>query len=400
MLASPGPNADLSHDLPTREAFQRLASRPTDDEQFEASKILSHTDRIGAWLSGDVPAPVTLELDVTLACNDRCPRCVHGFALGNRHLELRKIAEIVSEASQLGVRGLTLTGGGDPTSHPDFERVVNLVGGAELSAGMFTNGGLIDSKALAREMVAAFEWIRVSVDSGSEVSFRRVRGRRGYEDRLRSLHRLAIARQEVSTSCELGVSFLTWTDVAPDIIPLTGQIKELGFDYVQFKPMIQWSSDSHHLSTIAPQAGVFEAIEEALSLQDDSFRVLLSTKKYASDIENAPRTFSSFHCGWFVLPVALSIRSDRPALYLDCSAKYLNKWLVAEFDSLQEVVMSSARRRSIESTSSEVYCVAGEKHAAYNAHLERLLTLNSRRPLRVDEIAGEAPSSVKHANSL
>src|SRR5260221_14130153 len=105
------------------DTYRRLRQGAPRDAQFDASKLLWHTEALNSWLKGSLVSPVTLELDVSLVCNDRCPTCVHGFAHGGRFLSMQHIAEILAEASDLGVRGLTLSGGGEPLGHPDIGRI-------------------------------------------------------------------------------------------------------------------------------------------------------------------------------------------------------------------------------------------------------------------------------------
>lgn len=262
------------------ETYLRLREPLAAKTQFDASKLLWHSEALRAWLDGSLAIPVTLELDVSLACNDLCPNCVHRFARGNRFLSTEQVGTLLVEASQLGVRGLTLSGGGEPLCHPEVGRILRLIRGVPLAAGLITNGGLIETSELAEDLVSTFEWIRVSLDSGSEGQFRLVRGVEGFEKRLGCLRRLAQAGKAGPVSrCELGVSFLTSSASACDIVSAAKAVRDLGFDYIQFKPMIRWSRAQHHLSSMCDQDGVFEAIEEARCLEGSGFRVLISGKK-------------------------------------------------------------------------------------------------------------------------
>jgi MoaA/NifB/PqqE/SkfB family radical SAM enzyme len=382
--------------------LRSLLAMGRDDAQFEAGKILHHADRLHDWLNGHSVAPITLELDITLSCNDRCPRCVHKFALRERHLSLLSIRRILADAVTLQVLGVTLTGGGDPLRHPEFSDVMGIMQDMPIPAGMFTNGGLITDSCKAENMVRSFQWIRVSLDSASESTFRQVRGRKGLGERLACLARLPEARRTVGSTCELGVSFLTSHMVAADIVEAARVVRSLGFDYIQFKPMIDWTNDAHHLSTSLDQKDVFQAIEEAVALENSCFRVLCSMKKYCADILQQKRHYSEFHSAWFVLAVAPSLNasSDRPALYLDCSSKYLDRWKIAEFESLEQAVTSTHRREFIQRTSSKVYCVPPEKHAAYNHLLEGLRERHQAIPWSLSELRQLSPSAVKHEYSL
>lgn len=380
----------------------KLVAMNRDDAQFDVQKIFRHADRLHDWLTGQYVAPITLELDITLSCNDRCPRCVHKFALQERHLSLAAISNILAEAADLQIRGVTLTGGGDPLSHPEFSDVMKIVQGSPISAGLFTNGGLITTDCRAEELVRSFQWIRVSLDSASEGTFRRIRGGQGFGERLACLARLPEARRAVGATCELGVSFLTSHMVAADIVDATRFVKSLGFDYIQFKPMIRWARNEHHLSASLDQRDVFQAIKEAVELENPHFRVLYSSKKYCADIFHEKRYYSAFHSAWFVVAVGPSLNSfsGRAAIYLDCSSKYLDRWKIVEFESLEEALKSTHRREFIQRTSSQVYCVPPEKHAAYNTLLEQVKERNKTTPWTLPELRQLAPATLKHESWL
>lgn len=384
------------------EGYSLLRKQSADDAQFEAAKLLVHTSALHAWLCGVPLAPVTLELDVSLACNDRCPRCVHAFAHSKRFLRLDDIDSILSEATELGVKGLTLSGGGEPLCHPAIREILTRIRERPLAAGLISNGGLVHSERFAEDLVTTFQWIRISLDAASERQFRFVRGVRGIDKRIDCLSRLAEARRVLGTPCELGVSFLTSASVVNDIPTVAELARDLGFDYVQFKPKISWSQDQHHRSSGLSQAGVFETIQHALSFESDGFRVLISGKKYAPEALRQEVTYSKFHSAWFIAAVGPSVSGldVRPTLYLDCSAKYLPRWAIGEFDSLTDILGSEARRNMIARTSSKQYCIPPEKHVAYNMQLEALVARHERAPFSESELQALAPPEAKHIFSL
>lgn len=383
--------------------FLSLKRELADNQQFEGAKIFAHTDSVLRWLLRESVTPITLELDLTLACNDTCPRCTYGFAHQGRFLEVDHIRRILDDASELGIRGLTLTGGGDPLKHPETLEVFNLIKQYEFSAGLFTNGGLIQNEVLAEALVSSFDWIRVSLDAASESNFCKVRGHAGYQQRLECLSLLSKARATKATDkCEIGISFLTSSETAHDIVKAAVTAKEIGYDYIQFKPMIEWTKANHHLSTSLEQRTVFTEIQKALDLQDASFRVLFSREKYESEVLDITRCYSAFHCAWFVISVGPNTtgREVTPTLYLDCSSKYIREWTIGEFSKLSDILESSRRKELISRTTSSVFCVPSEKHAVYNHLLEKVMRNHTMRPYTTEEILKLAPASTKHPYSL
>ena len=370
--------------------------------QFEPTKLFFHADRVLAWLEGETPAPITLELDLTLSCNDRCPFCPHGFAHQKRHLSTDHIRRVLEDAARVGIRGLTITGGGEPMMHPAFQEVMRLIRLHSFSAGIITNGGIVNA-SLADEMVATFKWIRVSLDAATETTFERVRGHRGLQHRLAHLALLTEAKRKSEHSdCELGTSFLTSSDVASELVEAASLSRTLGFDYIQFKPMVRWLGINKHRSPLMGQSGVVHAMEAASEFQNKDFQVLLTKHRYEADFYCLDRSYSALHSAWFVASVGPNMLGEQvvPTLYLDCSSKYVPRWTIGEFESLETILQSDRRKQVIASASSDTYCIPSEKHAVYSALLDSVLRGHRDQPLSMGEIRALSPQVVKHSFSL
>jgi hypothetical protein len=370
--------------------------------QFEPTKFFLHADRIRDWLEGKMPMPITLELDLTLSCNDKCPFCPHAFAHQGRYLDLDSIRRVLDDAARLGIRGLTITGGGEPLMHPQVLDILRLIRAYPFSAGIITNAGRVNAE-LADELVATFNWIRVSLDAATEESFQRVRGRRGMAHRMERISLLVDAkRRRQRNDCEIGSSFLTCSEVAGEIVEAAYLSRAIGFDYIQFKPMVRWLGINKHRSPLMSQDGVVPALETATKLQGETFKVLITRHRYEAELSGVPRSYSAFHCAWFIVAVGPNTSGEKalPTLYLDCSTKYVPQWTIGEFDSLEDILRSDRRRQIIASASSDSYCIQSEKHAVYNTLLDSVLRRYRQRPLSFSEIRSLSQLDVKHPCSL
>jgi MoaA/NifB/PqqE/SkfB family radical SAM enzyme len=370
--------------------------------QFRPHKLFANTAWVQRFLNRESQPPITLELDPTLSCNDKCPFCVHGWALQGRELSVSQIDRILGEAEALGIPGLTITGGGDPLMHTRIFDVLDCIRGRKFESGLYTNGGPLQRPGLAEAVVSAFTWIRISIDSGSEENFRIIRGHGGYQKRMQCLEKLAEARRKTGSRAMIGASFLTSERVANDIVQATRDVKNAGLDYIQFKPMIKWNlATHHHRSPSMNQKGVFQAIHDASQLASDTFRVIGSPTKYEAEALGEPRVYSQYHAGWVVAAVAPNLKGEiMPTLYLECSVKYQERWAMGEFSSLSGILASRERERMIRETSSDVYCVFPEKGATYSHMLDAVLRRHEQRPLSAEEIGVLAPEVVEHPFSL
>lgn len=92
--------------------------------------------------------PLTVELDINSNCNYYCSYCrnnaVYGFQNISSDLSTTKIFELISECAEHHAFKIIISGG-EPTIHPDFNRIVEYIHSKALAWSLITNGSLVDS---------------------------------------------------------------------------------------------------------------------------------------------------------------------------------------------------------------------------------------------------------------
>jgi SynChlorMet cassette radical SAM/SPASM protein ScmF len=147
-----------------------------------------------------VPSLRSFYLYMTTGCNLACRHCwitptfVHGEPDPGDCVDVGLLREAVAEAKPLGLRHVKLTGG-EPTLHPQFVEIVDLLTAEGLRLDMETNGTLIDAD-LARHLKGETNlwFVSVSIDGAcaeTHDSFRGVDG--AFEAALRGIDHLVDA---------------------------------------------------------------------------------------------------------------------------------------------------------------------------------------------------------------
>jgi MoaA/NifB/PqqE/SkfB family radical SAM enzyme len=221
-------------------------------------KVFAHLDRLEAWRRGERPAPVTVEIDLTNVCSLGCLYChfrhthVAGpwankaakpidYADTGRLADTERFCAIFRELKAAGAEGVVFTGGGEPTLHPDFDRLVSEAHAAGLQLGMYTLGGHI-SEARAQLLKTIFTWVVVSLDAADATTYsaeKHVPTFR-FDDACSGVKRLA------GGACTVGVSFLLHADNWQQSETMLALSRELGASYTTFRPTIL--TDDAHLS--------------------------------------------------------------------------------------------------------------------------------------------------------
>ncbi len=315
-----------------------------DVRQFSSDKILKHLDRVNDWLKGENPFPVTVELDMTNACNHRCSECVVSYfrVADNSHLTCKLARDIIRQLAKCKIRGLIFTGGGEPLCNPHTLEIVEFAKSQGLDPGFITNGSLLN-KDSSRVLLKNCTWIRVSLDAGSPEVFARSHGMNGNEfykivDKIQDLIKF---KKEMKSRCTIGVGFLTCDYTVRDMLKATLLTKKLGVDYLQFRPMQihRGGKFGYHWTDVQDE------LTKCLKHSGNGFQVLYSKHKYemAQDPEFG-RYYRKCYGQQFATVISASAK-----MYVCCHTRGYEKYCIGDLTkkSFKEIWNSEKRKRII-----------------------------------------------------
>ncbi len=243
-------------------------------------------------------APVSINLDLTTACNYRCDHCIDWDILntGVKHNE-DELRDSLRNLAERGMRSVILIGGGEPTVYPRFVEMVRfLKQDLGQQVAVVSNGGRNDRILEAAEYFTSGDWVRLSLDSGTDETFQAMH-----------LPRQPITLDEIcqwvpkikdrNPNFQMGFSFIvTWRGAARDDVKIVENIHELviaakrakryRFDYMSVKPFLMRQEDNgaeimepgraeEELASVT--ARIKAAIAEAKKLEDGNFKIVEST---------------------------------------------------------------------------------------------------------------------------
>ena len=261
-----------------------------------AAKLGAFPEQLERWRSDAPLSPVTVEIQPTEQCNHRCPACQGHFPLSRSeaqracswgsHLNLAKLESVWESPPS----GIVLSGNtGDPLPHPQIEQLLVDLRQRNLPTVLITNGEAMTPE-VAEQALATCRGIRVSLDAHDAESFARAHGRRA-DSWARVLEAIATvvstrARLKLHSRCRVGVGYLTKEATRTGMVTATLLARELGVDYIQFRPYHFQSHD------------VRREIAECRKAENGSFRVLASDQKY-DQFQDQTRTYGRCHGAWF-----------------------------------------------------------------------------------------------------
>ncbi|MFN8292726.1 MAG: radical SAM protein [Chitinophagales bacterium] len=244
---------------------------------FSGDKILWHLEALEALKNGKVPAPISVELDLTNVCNLDCPYCTNASyrKTCEEFLAPETAEKVIRELSAMGVKSITFTGGGEPTMYLQLEKMLRLAKSLGLDVALITNGLRTFS---AEAILETCTWVRFSVDAFDRESYLQSKKVDGFTKVCRNITALTEAKKQSNSNCTIGIGILSESIGSGMFAKTTEILKPLGADYIQFRPMTFLNSDKRSEAHVLQWS---EAdYKNAKAMETDSFKVFISAAKY------------------------------------------------------------------------------------------------------------------------
>lgn len=216
-----------------------------------SSKLSGFVDR----LTGD-KRPITADVFLTDYCNNKCGYCRYNNRSGE-YMKADTFSAILDRLLALGVKGVILTGGGEPTINPDFDIIRRDLERRGIPYGVNTN--------FNKFVYCVPVFLKVSIDAGTADEYRKMRGVDRLEVVLNNIRRYAEYIRHIGAKTRIGVQCVTTS--MEQVTAFYEKVKNLYVDYIQFRPIEQKGEPKDY-------SGIVAAVEK---LQNDQ-RVYKSFK--------------------------------------------------------------------------------------------------------------------------
>lgn len=198
---------------------------------FNQSKVLSHYKEFNEINNSKIIRPIMCEIDLTDGfCNNKCKHCFFGTDQKNEpvFMDTKLIKKTLCELHGIGVKAIEFSGGGEPTTHPDFSEIVSYAISLGFEVGIVTNGLLID-KCIS--FANKLKFIRISLDAATKSIYKIVHGVNTFEKVIDNIKLL------VQNGCNnIGLAYLIVPDNICDIYAAYNLACNLNVAYLQYRP--------------------------------------------------------------------------------------------------------------------------------------------------------------------
>lgn len=195
------------------------------------AKMLCHWDRVCEYLDTGDTYPIFMEVNLTNRCNLACKWCICANHTGLVSLDTEAyITNFLPDFRRMGGKAITLSGGGEPTLHPDFIQFVTRTYGIGLDVGLMTNGTYLPEY---NSMIGyLMKWVRFSVDTVHPETYKAWKGVDATEEVKANI--LALEQYDVHVGVNCNISSDHTVD---DVDELIDQYYS-HVNYIQFRPVL------------------------------------------------------------------------------------------------------------------------------------------------------------------
>ncbi len=262
--------------------------------------VLWQAARRGTW-DGTAPrpqqAPVSINLDLTTACNFACDHCVDKDILNTGiKFEHERLLDSLHQMAENGLKSVIIIGGGEPTTYFKFEEVIYFLKERNLQVAVVSNGSGNRRILKCADAFTEGDWVRLSLDAGSDEVFQAMHKPKK-KMTLDDICEWVPQIKEKNPALSMGFSFIiVWkgaeinqTNIIENIDEIemgTARARDYKFDYISLKPFLTRSPvNNAEIMDINNKGITFDEalvrirklVDRAKLLETDGFKVWEST---------------------------------------------------------------------------------------------------------------------------
>lgn len=203
-------------------------------EEYSPYKIVHHPEKIAQLKRNEQPTPLQVQIIPINACPQKCSFCAYRMKdyTSNEQffekdmLSFDKIVETLDCMKDMGIRGLQLTGGGEPLFHPKAHDILKSAFDRNMEIALVSNGQLLTEEMC--ELLGDAAWVRISMDAASPALYSLIRNvsKTIYTQVLHNIKTLVKYRKKSI----IGVGYVVERENFKEIYEAAKIYKDLGID--------------------------------------------------------------------------------------------------------------------------------------------------------------------------
>lgn len=194
-------------------------------------------------------SPLSINLDLTVACNHACSHCVDIDMLNRGPtFKFECIKASLSELISNGLQSVILIGGGEPTLYRPFGELIKFLKENRLQVGIVTNGTMLERIIEVAHYFEKPDWVRLSLDAATQEAFSEIHQSKSKKSLIEICEQVK-GLKLANPNLLIGYSFIVmWEGCEFKGVKLRDNVEEIPlavtlaqkyfFDYISFKPFL------------------------------------------------------------------------------------------------------------------------------------------------------------------
>lgn len=209
----------------------------------------------------------------------------------NRMLPTALVEQILTDSQAMGIRAIQFSGGGEPTIHPDCERLMTRAQSMGFDTALVTNGLHLTKLG---DTAVKTKWLRVSIDAATADTYAIVRpsfggklerSKQNFFKCIKELEAAIARRNALGTDCVIGAGFVVQEANWREMAQFCKLMREIGVDNVRISGAFTPKGDSYH-AAYREEALALE--REAAALSRSGFTVHARFTEKLDDLAARP----------------------------------------------------------------------------------------------------------------
>ncbi len=212
---------------------------------YKGLAYYDHYQKTIGWLEGKnkLPPPIECNLDPIAECNLNCYFCIVQRYIKNHREEvgeMRKLPtdylyKLVDFISAWGVKGLCISGGGEPSFHEGVWGIPQYAVSKGMDVSFVSNVVNINDRLTENLMVC--RWVAMSIDAGNRSQYEVIKGKDKFDQVIANIKKLTNLRAKTNSKVDLCFKCLILPENMNSIYEICKLAKELGVQDFHIRPV-------------------------------------------------------------------------------------------------------------------------------------------------------------------
>jgi radical SAM protein with 4Fe4S-binding SPASM domain len=193
----------------------------------------------------------------------------------------------IRDCAGFGVKSISFCGTGEPLLNPATPAAISLAKSLDLDCSLITNG-VLATKERITDCLSALTFLRVSTTAGSPIRYAELQGStpKDFMRMIKNLEDISLFKQKNNIETTLGVAYFLLPGCEEDLLEFTRLVREIGFDYIQVKPLGDFEKNKYTYDKYYYRK-VVNLLKQCEELNTKNFKCLVRYSRFKTFIEMA-----------------------------------------------------------------------------------------------------------------